>query len=1185
MSADPVATETGQGAGLSRLAPVLRRESALLEVVGRTNATLAVPVAAQSVVLAGLTHLSARTPLLVVTPTLVDAERMAEDLACFLGPPAHPASVGEPTGRVALFAPWETLPFERVSPEVATMGQRLALLWHLFGDGAGAEPGVDGLRIVVAPVRAVLQHLGPWADAARPLVVTRGATLDATELVERLVAVGYRREQQVEHRGELAVRGGIIDVFPSTATEPVRVDLWGDEVDRLATFDVADQRSVTDLDRLVVYGCRELVPTPAVRERATELIGSEPWGRSQWERLAAGQSFDGMEAWLPWLHPEEQLMTDLLPAQSQVVLVEPRRVRDRAAELFDEEGALAGALASTWGYRAEAESIPRLHAHFDRLLERCQAAVLAMPAVAEGPTVPAITVRGLPPVAGDAGQLARQVVELTAERFTVALCTSTAGAAERLSRVLADEGVSAPVASTAEPVPGAQVLVVPLSSGFVLPGSQLAVLAESNITGRRLPHRPPRPRTRPTEGFFDDLAPGSFVVHRQHGVARYAGVSTRTVAGATRDYLVLEYRGSDRLYLPVEQIDAVTPYTGGENPTLSKMGGAEWQRARARARAAASEVAQELVDLYRRRLTIPGHAFAPDSPWQHELESAFPFVETPDQLRAIAEVKADMEEPRPMDRLVCGDVGFGKTEVALRAVFKAVQDGRQAAVLVPTTLLASQHHQTFSDRFAGYPVRVELLSRFLSAASARTVVEGLADGSVDVVIGTHRLLATDIAFKALGLLVVDEEQRFGVSHKEAVKRMAAGVDVLTLTASPIPRTLEMALTGIRDLSMVNTPPADRRPILTYVGEQDEQATSEAIRRELLREGQVFYVHNRVSDIEAVARRVGALVPEARVTVAHGQMDEGTLEKAVLDFWERRYDVLVCTTIIESGIDMPSVNTLVVDRADLLGLGQLHQIRGRVGRAAQRAYAYLFHPADRVLTEQAYERLRTIGEHTDLGSGFKIAMRDLQIRGAGNLLGRDQSGHIAAVGYDLYVQLVAEAVAEARGEPRREPPSVSLDVPGDAHLPADYVEAEDARLEAYRRLAGALSEDDVDDVGREWADRFGPLPEAAEGLLELARLRVECLRTGVSEVAVVPARIGGARRPLARLSPVVLPASAQVRLHRLAPEGALREQLHQLVVPLDPGVRAATALRQLLAALLPPGTGPAAGEPAANMPGA
>ena len=579
----------------------------------------------------------------------------------------------------------------------------------------------------------------------------------------------------------------------------------------------------------------------------------------------------------------------------------------------------------------------------------------------------------------------------------------------------------------------------------------MAVLAESDITGRRLPHRRARPRARATDGFFDDLTIGSFVVHRQHGVARFEGVTSRTMAGTTRDYLILQYRGNDRLYLPVDQIEAITAYSGGETPTLSKMGGSDWQRTRARASAAASEVAEELVKLYRLRLEVEGFAFSPDTPWQTEMESSFGFVETEDQLKAIADVKADMERPRPMDRLICGDVGFGKTEVGVRAVFKAVQDGKQAAVLAPTTLLASQHAQTFADRYAPYPVRVELLSRFLSPPQQRKVIEGLADGSVDVVIGTHRLLGQDVTFKQLGVLVVDEEQRFGVTHKEAVKRLSVGVDVLTLTASPIPRTLEMALTGIRDLSMVNTPPADRRPILTYVGEHDPAAVSEALRRELLREGQAFYVHNRVADIDAVARQVRDLVPEARVAVAHGQMDEGSLEQVVLDFWGRHYDVLVCTTIIESGIDMPSVNTLVVDRADLLGLGQLHQIRGRVGRGAQRAYAYLFHPADRVLSETAYERLRTIGEHTELGSGFKIAMRDLEIRGAGNLLGSDQSGHIAAVGYDLYVQLVAEAVAEARGEARPTPPTVALDVPGDAHLPKDYVTAEDARLEAYRRL--------------------------------------------------------------------------------------------------------------------------------------
>ncbi len=1191
---------TPSTAPLAALPPLLRQETALARVVGLADATLAVPGSAQAFVLAGLARLSDRRPLLVVTATATAAEQLAGDLACFVPPDDTAAGtdgagggagtrhVGALADPVALLPAWETLPFERVSPEVGTMGQRMAALWHLRMESDIG--GLAGPRIVVASVRAMLQRLVPWDEMPPPLVVRAGAVLDAAATVAALVAAGYRREHQVEHRGEVAVRGGIIDVFPSTSDRPVRIDLWGDEVDRLTVFDVADQRSVGDLDLVAVFGCRELLPTPAVQARAAELVTSEPWGRAQWEKLADGQVFDGMESWLPWLHPAEHLLTDLLPPAAQVVLVEPRRVRDRAVELVDEEAALADTLAATWGATPGVESaggpegagerFPRLYLPFDRLLAESSAPVLSLVPVAEGPATPAVTVRGFDSVAGDPSRLASQVTGLVDGGYSVTLCSPTDAGAGRLSTVLAEEGVAAPLSSDAVGSPGVRVVAAPLSAGFAVPDARVAVLSESDVTGRRTPHRPARPRARPTDGFFDDLAPGSYVVHRQHGVARYAGVTTRAVGGTTRDYLVLEYRGSDRLYLPVDQIEAVTPYSGGESPTLSKMGGADWQRARAKARAAAGEIADELVELYRQRAAVEGHAFGPDTPWQAEMEGAFAYTPTADQLRTIAEVKADMELARPMDRLVCGDVGFGKTEVAVRAVFKAVQDGKQAAVLVPTTLLASQHFQTFADRFAAYPVRVELMSRFLSNAQAKKVVEGLADGSVDVVVGTHRLLAQDIAFQDLGLLVVDEEQRFGVTHKEAVKRLTAGVDVLTLTASPIPRTLEMALTGIRDLSLVNTPPADRRPILTYVGEQDEAAVSEAIRRELLREGQVFYVHNRVADIDAAARRLGRLVPEARVAIAHGQMDEGSLEQVVLDFSERRYDVLVCTTIIESGIDMPSVNTLVVDRADRLGLGQLHQIRGRVGRSHQRAYAYLFHPVDQVLSEQAYERLRTIGEHTELGSGFKIAMRDLEIRGAGNLLGQDQSGHIAAVGYDLYVQLVAEAVAEARGEPRPVPTTISLDVPGDAHLPADYVPAEDARVEGYRRLASVATTADVDDIAAEWVDRFGPLPGPAEGLLALARLRVACLAAGVTDVAVQPARVGGARHPVARLSPLVLPASAQVRLRRVVPGATYREEQRQLVVPLDADGRPADALRSLLDELVPaPVADPAAGQTA------
>jgi transcription-repair coupling factor (superfamily II helicase) len=679
-------------------------------------------------------------------------------------------------------------------------------------------------------------------------------------------------------------------------------------------------------------------------------------------------------------------------------------------------------------------------------------------------------------------------------------------------------------------------------------------------------HGVARTRARNVDGFFDDLAVGSYVVHRQHGVARFSGTTTRSINGTTRDYLILEFKDG-RSYWPTEQIDALTPYSGGDAPALSRMGGVEWQKTRAKARAAAFLVAQDLVDLYRQRTVAVGHAFAPDTAWQREMEDLFPYTLTADQATAIDDVKADMEMARPMDRLICADVGFGKTEIALRAVFKAVQDNKQAAVLVPTTLLASQHFATLSERFAGFPVKVALLSRFVDEAEARETLRGLQDGTVDVVIGTHRLLSENVKFKDLGLLVVDEEQRFGVSHKEAIKSRTIGVDVLTLSASPIPRTLEMAFAGIRDLSMVTTPPADRRPILTHVGEYNEAAVVEAVRRELLREGQVFFVHNRVADIDQVARRLGQLVPDARIAVAHGQMDEGTLERVMIDFWERRFDVLVCTTIVESGIDLPSVNTLIVDRAERLGLGQMHQLRGRVGRSGQRAYAYLFHPADQVLSETAFERLRTIGDNTALGSGFKIAMRDLEIRGAGNLLGHDQSGPVAAVGYDLYVQLVAEAVADAKGFVPPEVVTVNLDVPGEAHLPKDYVTADDARLEAYRHLAGVTTLDELADLREEWQDRYGALPAPAQGLLELSELRLSCLELGITSVSVLAAKVGVRSKPVIKVGPLDLTLSQQLRLRRRHGSRAYTEVTKELRIEVENADASPRAILTLLGELV------------------
>ncbi|MCU1454065.1 MAG: transcription-repair coupling factor, partial [Acidimicrobiales bacterium] len=927
---------------LSDLPALMRDEPAMTQVLGRSDAVLAVPEPARALTVAGLATIGSRRPILVALPTTADAERLAHDLGTYLGPEA-----------VELFPAWETLPFERVSPAVETMGRRLRTLWRLremagaSGDGAGgASSGDAGRRaplVVVAPIRALAQRLGPHVEDVEPLVVHHGEQRSQEELVGWLVGAGYRREEQVEHRGEVAVRGSIIDVFPSTADAPVRIDLWGDEVDRLTEFSVSDQRSTVDLDRVEVFGCRELLPTDEVRARAERLIATQPWGRDQWERLAQGQVFDGMESWLPWLTEGEHVLVDVLPPSALVLLVEPRRMRDRAGDLLAEEADLAATLAKTWGAEGEGE-LPRLHVEFDRLLAHTDVPAWSVMVTPEGPSVATVQSMGWNPVVGDGGGLVKQLRDLLDGGYRITVAADTEGSARRIGDLLRDQGIELPVE------------VGPLDRGCILPGARLAVLAEPDLTGRRRAHRAPRPRKRDTAGFFDDLKAGDHVVHHQHGVARYAGMVKRTIGGVERDYLLLEYRGADKLYVPSDQVDAVRHYSGGDTPTLSKLGGGDWQQKKAKVRAEVELVAQELVVLYQKRLHTEGHAFPMDTPWQRELEDAFPFRETPDQQKAIDDVKADMEAPVPMDRLVCGDVGFGKTEVAIRAAFKAIQDGKQVAVLVPTTLLATQHFQTFSDRFAAFPLRVEVLSRFLTPAQTRAVAEGVRTGAVDLVIGTHRLLSDDIQFKDLGLLVVDEEQRFGVSHKEQIKQLTNQVDVLTLTATPIPRTLEMSLTGIRDLTLLHTPPAERQPILTYVGEHDERAVAEAVRRELLREGQVFFVHNRVRDIDETAARLRELVPEARVAVAHGQMDEGTLEKVVLDFWEGEFDVLVCTTIIESGIDMPTVNTLVVDRADLLGLGQLHQLRGRVGRAGMRAYAYLFYPPDRSLTEEAYERL-------------------------------------------------------------------------------------------------------------------------------------------------------------------------------------------------------------------------------------
>lgn len=1093
----------------------LADDQVLRQLLGRKSAEVAVAQPGRAFFIAGLADISSQKPILVVTSTAREAETLCDDLEIWLS-----------KERVKYFPAWETLPFERISPATETMGNRVEMF---HGIQSGNSPDV-----LVAPVRSLLQRINPESRNVQILELRRGTTADLSKLSESLVATGYRREFQVEHRGEFAIRGGIVDIFPSTRAYPVRVDLWGDEIERLSEFSVSDQRSNAEINSVLIPPARELLPTSKIRERASELLETEPWGQEQWERLAAGEFFDGMESWLPWLMKEELVLGDILQSDALVLLLDPKRLKDRSSELIAEEEDLARTLAATWKALDPAGNprvFPGLHVPFERVLRDCTSNVWTLTGTSSTPSQSRFETRPWETVVGSPDRLLNQIRELSKQPgMRMVVAASGQGSAQRMAETLRAESIELEVHDNGfyKGQVGGHVVAAPIEEGFIAPSLALAVLTERDITGRRRTHRPPR-TAKGAQRTFEDLQTGDHVVHHHHGVARYVGMEHRTLMGSERDYLVLDFKGTDKLYLPSDQIELIRPYIGGETPALSRMGGTDFAKQKDRVRSAVAEIAQELVVLYQSRLRSSGHSFPSDTPWMRELSDSFVFEETPDQLGAIQDVLSDMESPHPMDRLICGDVGFGKTEVAMRAAFSAIGEGKQVAVLVPTTLLAQQHHQTFEDRFAAHPVRVEALSRFLTATQQKKVVAAVKDGNVDVLIGTHRMLSEDMEFKNLGLLIVDEEQRFGVVHKEAIKRFKTDVDVLTLSATPIPRTLEMSLTGIRDLSLLQTAPAERLPILTHVGEYDDRAVTEAIRRELLREGQVFFVHNRVEDISEVAERLREMVPEARIGVAHGQMDEGSLEQVVIDFWERTYDVLVCTTIIESGIDMPSVNTLVVDRADLMGLGQLHQLRGRVGRSGQRAYAYLFFPPNRVLTEKAFERLKTIGESTQLGSGFRIAMRDLEIRGAGNLLGGAQSGHIAAVGYDLYCEMVTEAVAELKGEGAPKAQEINIDLPIKAYLPIDYVEAEEQRLEAYRRLANVTELIEVADIEAEWVDRYGPVPDPAQTLLHIALLRSECVRLEVTDISV-------SNRNRIRVSPMELTQSEQVRFGRLINEG-------------------------------------------------
>ncbi|ABK73840.1 transcription-repair coupling factor [Mycolicibacterium smegmatis] len=1121
------------------------------------------PASARVLVAAALAQ---NGPLLVVAATGREADELTAELRGVFG------------DSVALFPSWETLPHERLSPGVETVGARLMLLRRL------ARPDDETLgaplRVVVTTTRSLLQPMAPDLVDIEPVTLSVGAEMEFEDVVARLVDLSYTRVDMVGKRGEFAVRGGILDVFPPTAEHPVRVEFWGDEISEMRAFAIADQRSIPEVpvQTVVAVPCRELLMTDDVRERAAALAAEHPTTENtvpgtvpdMLAKLAEGIPVDGMEALLPLLHPiEPTTLTRHLPEGAPVLVCDPEKVRTRAADLIKTGREFLEASWSTAAVGGDAPiDLEALGASGFVTFEEAREAARegghpwwTLSQLSDESAVE-LDIRSAPSARGSQHNLEEIFAMLRAHVATggyAAVVTPGIGTAHRVVEQLGEADTAATILEpgTAPKAGVVGVLKGPLCSGVVLPGANLVIITETDLTGNRVTANEGRKLAAKRRNVVDPLAltAGDLVVHDQHGIGKFVEMTERVVGGARREYLVLEYAsskrggGTDKLYVPMDSLDQLSRYVGGEAPSLSRLGGSDWANTKTKARRAVREIASELVALYAKRQSAPGHAFGPDTPWQAEMEDAFGFTETIDQLTAIQEVKSDMEKPVPMDRVICGDVGYGKTEIAVRAAFKAVQDGKQVAVLVPTTLLADQHLQTFTNRMAGFPVTVKGLSRFTDPAESRAVIEGLKDGSVDVVIGTHRLLQTGVTWKDLGLIIVDEEQRFGVEHKEHIKSMRTHVDVLTMSATPIPRTLEMSLAGIREMSTILTPPEERYPVLTYVGPHDDKQVAAALRRELLRDGQAFYIHNRVRTIDEAAARVRQLVPEARVVVAHGQMNEETLEKTVEGFWNREYDILVCTTIVETGLDISNANTLIVERADTFGLSQLHQLRGRVGRSRERGYAYFLYPPNKPLTETAYDRLATIAQNNELGAGMAVAMKDLEIRGAGNVLGAEQSGHVAGVGFDLYVRLVGEAVeayrAAADGKTvatPQEQKDVRIDLPVDAHLPPEYIGSDRLRLEAYRRLAAAADDDAVASVVDELIDRYGPLPEPAQRLVAVARLRLLCREFGITEIGAVSAST-------VRLSPMVLPDSAQLRLKRMYPGGHYRATTSTVQVPL------------------------------------
>ena len=1120
----------------------------LLDAGARSVQVEGLAAGAKAYFLAGLFRRHERT-IFVVTYSNEQGERLYEDISAF----------GLEDREVLYFPAVETLLYEEAFPDFRVVGHRLLTL-DALAHGRKA--------VVVAPIHSTLRKTVPPEELRSSRIAIKvGESLDIEEFLIKLVGLGYEREEIVDRHSKFSHRGGIIDVFPASSENPIRIELFGDDVESIREFDAGSQRSIHKLESVDILPAREMllreehiaVAVKTLRKELAARVGAlKAEGREEdadrlalkveddITRLSNLAYFDGCEYYMPHFYGEGHTIIDYLPEDALVVLDEPLQVRSH----WDSIEAESVETLSTRSERGDIlpPSIPH-NITFDSAMKHVGGrqkvffSLLARPIhwtqIQHHINIPSSSMDAY---GGRIDQLAEQVKAWLENGVMVAAVSAQH---HRLTEILTEHKL--PVAKLddlQEVKPGLYVTgsmhgKSTLASGFKLPDAKLMLLTDSEVFGASKFYRPRRVFREGTPiSSLLDLKVGDYVTHINHGIGIYNGLNTLTQAGVERDYLLLEYAGGDKLYVPADQIDRVQKYIGveGQPPQVHRLGGAEWARTTRRVKQAVREMAKELIELYAWRQASGGYSFGPDTPWQQEMESAFPYQETPDQMNAINDVKHDLEEHKPMDRLICGDVGYGKTEVAIRAAFKAVNEGKQVAILSPTTVLAQQHLNTFTGRMAAFPVTIEMLSRFRSAKEQKKTIEKLKVGAVDIVIGTHRMLSKDVVFKDLGLLIIDEEQRFGVGQKERIKQFRKTVDVLAMTATPIPRTLHMSLSGIRDMSIMNDPPEGRSPVKTYIKEADDELMREAIIREMDRDGQVYFIHNRVENIAHIAAHVQTLVPHARIDVGHGQMSEDDLERVMLDFYDRKCDVLVCTTIVESGLDIPNVNTIIINDADKMGLAQLYQLRGRVGRSDRQAYAYLLYKADKVLTEIAEKRLDAMKEFTSLGSGFKVAMRDLEIRGAGNLLGAEQHGQMASVGFDIYCQLLSQAVSEMKGE---EPTDINLppvDLPLDAHIPNSYIKDEALRILFYKKLAAAKTVGEVQQLQEEFEDRFGDPPRPIWNSLAIIRLRLRALELGIMSIAAERKQISIKLAAGVRLPPEICRSlSIEHRRHLFTPD--------------------------------------------------